>query len=50
VSHALGIELVTFLRSIDLTSEVTLVREFNRDFTYDAWNLNARIEARYRIP
>jgi hypothetical protein len=49
VSHALGVERVQFLSRMDLSSALMLVREFNRDFTHDAWNLNARVEARLRL-
>lgn len=38
-----------FLSSMDVTSGATLVREFNRDFRLDTWNLNALIEARFRL-
>jgi hypothetical protein len=49
VSHALRFEKLTFLRSLDLTTGLTLVREFNRDFRRDAWNLNGIVTAAYRI-
>jgi hypothetical protein len=50
VSHSLAVERVVFLRSFDLTSGVTVTREFNRDFTNDAWNLNALLLARFHRP
>lgn len=49
VSHATRLERVMFLSSMDITSGATLVREFNRDFRLDTWNLNALIEARFRL-
>ncbi len=49
VSHALRVQRVTFLRSLDLTSGVTLVRDLNRNFQNDAWNLNAILEVRYPL-
>lgn len=50
VSHTLRFERVVFLRAMDLTSGAGITREFNRDFRRDEWNLNALVQARYRIP
>lgn len=49
VSQALKFERVKFLRSIDLTAGGAMVREFDRNFTNDAWNLNATVTARYHL-
>jgi hypothetical protein len=43
VSHALQIERLRYTRFGKLLGGVALVREFNRDFERDAWNLNATL-------
>jgi hypothetical protein len=40
VQFGLGVERTRFLQRVDLTTGGTLVREFNRDFAGDAWNIN----------
>lgn len=47
VSHALGFEMSRFMRGIDVTAGLTLVRELNRDFRRDATNVNALVGVRY---
>jgi hypothetical protein len=49
VSHALGFENTRTLRDFELTSGLTIVREFNRDFRHDATNVNALVSVRYLI-
>ena len=49
VSHALGFENTRTLRDFELTSGLTVVREFNRDFKADATNVNALVSVRYLI-
>jgi hypothetical protein len=49
VSHALGIERAMTLSGFELTTGLTVVREFNRDFQADKTNVNAIINARYLI-
>lgn len=49
VSHALGFEKSTVIQDFELTTGLTLVREFNRDFIRDATNINALIGVRYLI-
>jgi hypothetical protein len=36
------------LRQVDVATRVTVVREFNRDFVSDAWNLNLQVRFAYR--
>lgn len=40
VSHAIQLERLGSLRFADVGGSFTLVREFNRDFLRDAWNMN----------
>jgi hypothetical protein len=47
VQYGLGAERTHFFQRLDLTTGGTLVREFNRDFVADAWNLNLQIAVRY---
>ena len=49
VSHALGIERSAVMQGFELTTGLTFVREFNRDFRRDATNVNALVSARYLI-
>lgn len=43
VSHALQIERLRHTRFGEVVGGVTLVREFNRDFQRDAWNVNSTL-------
>lgn len=47
VQLSLGAEQVRFLSRVELTTGATLVRELNRNFEADAWNLNALIGVRF---
>jgi hypothetical protein len=49
VSHAIGFERAGVMRDFELTTGLTYVREFNRDFRRDAANLNALLSVRYLI-
>lgn len=49
VSHALGFEMTRFVRGFDVTTGLTYVRNFNRDFAADAANVNAIFGLRYNI-
>jgi hypothetical protein len=49
VSHALGFERSAVMSDFEITTGLTLVREFNRDFKSDATNVNAIVSARYLI-
>ena len=49
VSHALGFTMTRFVRGFDVTSGLTFVRNFNRDFAADASNINATIGLRYNM-
>ena len=49
VSHAIGFERAAVMRDFELTTGLTYVREFNRDFLRDAANLNALLSVRYLI-
>jgi hypothetical protein len=49
VSHALGFEMTRFVRGFDVTSGLTFVREFNREFSADAANINAIVGLRYNM-
>ena len=40
VSHVIGIERTRFWNQSELIGSLSLVREFNRQFIADAWNLN----------
>ena len=50
VSHALGFEATRFVTGFDINGGLTIVRELNRNFKSDAYNLNALISVRYLIP
>jgi hypothetical protein len=43
VQNTLTFQRVRYVRTAELTTGVTLVREFNRDFQADAWNMNLLI-------
>jgi hypothetical protein len=47
VSHALGIEMTRVIKGFDITTGLTFVRNFNREFSADASNINAIFGARY---
>ena len=47
VSHSLGFEMTRFVRGFDVTTGLTLVRDFNRDYSVDASNINAIVGVRY---
>ncbi len=49
VSHALGFEMTRFMGPLDFNGGLTLVRDFNRNFTSDVTNLNALIGVRYNL-
>jgi len=49
VSHSIGFEMTRFVRDFDVTTGVTFVRDFNRDFAQDAANINVIVGLRYRI-
>jgi hypothetical protein len=49
VSHSLGFEMTRLVRGLDITTGTTLVRNFNRDFAEDAWNINAIVGIRYNM-
>ncbi|MBA3341150.1 MAG: hypothetical protein H0T48_04875 [Gemmatimonadaceae bacterium] len=49
VTHALGFEMSRFIGAYDLTGGLSLVREFNRYFDADAWNINALLGVRYNL-
>jgi hypothetical protein len=49
VTHALGFEMTRLIRGIDVTTGLTFVRNFNRDFSADAANLNAIVGLRYNV-
>ena len=49
VSHALGFERAMTMSGFEITTGLTFVREFNRDFQADKTNVNAIINARYLI-
>jgi hypothetical protein len=49
VSHALGFEMTRFMGQFDLNGGLTLVRDFNRNFTSDVTNLNALVGVRYNL-
>ncbi len=49
VSHAIGLEMTRFVRGFDVTTGLTFVREFNRDFAVDAANINAIVGVRYNV-
>jgi hypothetical protein len=46
VQNALTLARVRYLRNAELTTGATLVREFNRDFQRDAWNMNLLVGVR----
>jgi hypothetical protein len=47
VSNALEVERYRFLQFGELRGGLALVREFNRDFQRDAWNMNSTIAFRH---
>ena len=49
VSHSLGLEVTRLIRGFDVTTGLTFVRDFNRDFVSDASNLNAIVGVRYNL-
>ena len=49
VSHSVGFEITRFVRGFDVTTGLTFVRDFNRDFSADAMNINAILGLRYNI-
>ncbi|HLE55945.1 MAG TPA: hypothetical protein VJB15_02590 [Rhodothermia bacterium] len=49
VTHALGVEMTRMVRGFDVTTGLTFVRSFNREFASDAANINAVFGARYNI-
>lgn len=49
VSHSLGFEVTRFMGDFDLNGGLTLVRDFNRNFSSDATNLNAIVGVRYNL-
>jgi hypothetical protein len=49
VSHALGFEQSMTFRGMEITTGLTMVREFNRDFLRDQTNVNALVGVRYLV-
>jgi hypothetical protein len=49
VSHSLGLEVTRLIRGFDVTTGLTFVHDFNRDFVGDASNLNAIVGVRYNL-
>lgn len=49
VTHALGVEMTRVMRGFDVTTGLTFVRSFNREFAQDAANINAILGARYNM-
>ena len=49
VSHALGFERSAVYQDFEITTGLTFVREFNRDFIRDATNFNALVGVRYLL-
>jgi hypothetical protein len=49
VSHAIGFERTQLVRGFDVTTGLTFVRDFNRDFAADASNINAIVGVRYNL-
>ena len=49
VSHAIGLERTWLIRGLDVTTGLTFVRDFNRDFAADASNINAIVGLRYNM-
>jgi hypothetical protein len=49
VTHALGVEMTRLIRGFDITTGLTFVRNFNRDFAADASNINITFGARYNM-
>lgn len=47
VTHSLGVEMTRLIRGFDVTTGLTFVRSFNREFSRDAANINAILGARY---
>ncbi len=49
VSHSVGLEVTRLIRGFDVTTGLTFVRDFNRDFASDAANINAIVGVRYNV-
>jgi len=49
VSHSIGLENTRMIRDFDVTTGLTFVRDFNRDFSTDASNINAIVAIRYNL-
>lgn len=49
VSHSIGFETTRFMRGLDVTGGLTLVRDFNRNFRTDVTNVNALVGVRYNL-
>ena len=49
VSHALGFERSMIFREMEITTGLTVVHEFNRDFLRDQTNVNALVGVRYIV-
>ena len=49
VSHSIGLEVTRLVRGFDVTTGMTFVRDFNRDFASDASNINAIVGVRYNM-
>jgi hypothetical protein len=47
VTHSIGVEMTRLIRGFDVTTGLTFVRNFNREFSADASNVNAIFGARY---
>jgi hypothetical protein len=47
VQIGLGVERVRYLSHLELSTGASLIRELNRDFTTNTWNLNAIVGIRY---
>lgn len=48
VQYAFGVERTRSRARVELTTGASLVREFSRNFSNDAWNLNLLLGVRYR--
>jgi len=49
ILHALTAERTRFSTLGELTTGLTLAREFNRNFKTDTWNVNSVVGLRYRF-
>ncbi len=49
VTHSIGFEMTRLVRSFDVTTGLTLVRNYNRDYIADAANINAIVGVRYNM-